>query len=681
MPVGYSKLIARMKKIVMFLMTISLSLSYGQDYRFGKVDPSDFERITPEGEEEPVAEVLYRKEHISFRYVQNTGFVQTRSVHERIKINSEEGLDYATKKVRLYDVSASRRERLKGLKGYTYFNFNGDVSRDKLTSNGEFEEKLNEYWKQSSFTMPNAQVGSIIEYEYDIVSPFNSIDDVVLQYDIPIHKMDISIMMIEYFTYNVFFNPRASYVPEIIKSLNNQRDSANSNQSPAQTARTRQGNESIQYTLSNQILILDTENVPALVDEPLVLNRSEYRAKIVFELASTKLPDGTVEEYSTSWESVVKSIYDRGDFGDQLNKRSSFYEDDLAPIIAQSTDPLAKIKLIYEFVRSKVKWNNYYGYTVQKGLKDAYQEGSGNVADINLLLTSMLQSANIQAYPVLVSSKNNGIPLFPTREGYDYVISVASIGDKQILLDATDLNLSIGDIPLRASNWYGRAVKEDGSSYEIDLMSQPASQSIVLLNVELADDMRIKGEASKRFTNFTAYKYREQYRYRKNEDIVDFMENDVAGLEIKQLKIDNVNEPEKPVNFAYKVLLSNSSEAIGDKIYVTPLLNETINENPYKLDSRSLPVELDYPTSNKRIVNLVIPAGYEVVSLPESVLYEYNTNSTYKFVASASGSRITIQSDLDLNEIQILPPDYIAWKNFYTAMVAKEAEKIVLKKI
>ena len=138
----------------------------GQDYRFGKVDEVDFKRLTPEDEEEPIAEVLFRKEHIYFRYVQNQGFMQYREVHERIKINKEEGLEYATEKVRLYNPNASKRERLKKLSGYTFVKKGGEIEREKLRSSGEFEEQLNEYWKLSSFTMPDAQIGSIIEYKY-----------------------------------------------------------------------------------------------------------------------------------------------------------------------------------------------------------------------------------------------------------------------------------------------------------------------------------------------------------------------------------------------------------------------------------------------------------------------------------------------------------------------------------
>ena len=94
--------------------------------------------------------------------------------------------------------------------------------------------------------------------------------------------------------------------------------------------------------------------------------------------------------------------------------------------------------LIFDFVKSKVKWNEYYGKYTSDGVKKAYKEQVGNVAEINLMLTSMLRYAGLNANPVLVSTRDNGIPLFPTREGYNYVISCVELPTGKVLLDATN---------------------------------------------------------------------------------------------------------------------------------------------------------------------------------------------------------------------------------------------------
>lgn len=670
-----------MRQLLLLFSFLATTYAQGQDYRFGKVEKVDFERITPEDQEEPPAEVLLKKESVQFKYVRGKGFVQTRTVHERIKINTEEGLDYATKKVRLYDLSSSNSERLKGLNGYTYALVDGNVERDKLSSSGEFDEKLNEYWKQTSFTMPNAQVGSIIEYEYYISSPYNAIDDVILQYDIPIRKLDIRVEMIEYFTYNVYFNPRASYVPDLARSVTEDYITYSSDLPVGDRARNGVVADSKQYQLSNQVLTIDDYNIPALVDEPMTIDRSKFRAKILFELAVTKFPDGSIKNYSTNWESVGKSIFEMDQFGGELNRRP-FYKEDLEVELVDANDQKTKASRIYKFVKSKVKWNNYYGYRAQKGIKKAYEEGSGNVADINLLLTAMLRNQDIEAYPLLVSSRTNGIPLFPTREGYDYVMAVAVIGGEQIVMDATEAHVAMGDTPLRAANWFSRAIRDDGTSFTINMIPTAVSKSMLICNISIQDDLKITGQVSKRLTGFEAYEYRQKFASRNNIDIIKFLEQNKPGLKIKNVDVENSKTPSKPVNFKYDLDLENSAELIGDKIYISPLLNETTSENPYKLESRRLPIEIGYPIADKRIINFTIPKGYEVVSIPESVRFIFNEGAgNYQFLASVNGSKITVQVDYDLNVLEISPSDYKKWKEFYTDLITKESEKIVLKKI
>lgn len=671
-----------MKNITLLIALIVATTVIAQDYRFGKVEEVDFKRITPENEEEPPAEVLYREEYISFRFVQGEGFKQQREVFERIKINTEEGLKYATKQMRLYNESASKRERLKKLKGYTYTLQDGKVKEEKLRSSGEFEEDINEYWKRSSFTMPDVRVGSIIEYEYYIESPFMAIDDVILQYDIPIRKIDLRIELVEYFTYNVLFNPRAAYVPDLTRTMASDKITTTSKERSGAGARMSSTSfSSQQYELKNQILTINDTNIPALIGEPISGDISNYRAKIIFELAAVHYPSEAVKYLSTSWEAVTKTIFDHKMFGGQLEKRP-FYSDELDAQLDGVISPRERANRIFQFVKNKVKWNGYLGITASKGTSDAYKEGAGNVADVNLLLTSMLRSQNIDAIPVLISTKDNGVPLFPTRDGFNYVAVLANIENKEILLDATDVNLPMGDLPPRAMNWQGRGVKKDGSSFWVNVMPVTVSKEMVMSNVTLNDDLSITGKANKRLTDQLAYKLRDNFSTRVEEELVKYFQDNKPGFTISNLEVKNMKEVDQPVGFSYDVKLDAAAEKIGDKIYVSPLLNESNDENPFKLEKRNLPVVLGYPISTKTIVNLTLPDGYMVESLPENVQYNYNQGKGYyRFVSSQVGNKITIAADFEMKDFQVLPTDYPMWKEFFTAIVSKDAEKIVLKKI
>ena len=73
----------------------------------------------------------------------------------------------------------------------------------------------------------------------------------------------------------------------------------------------------------------------------------------------------------------------------------------------------------------------------------------------------MLREAGLGANPVLVSTRNHNIPLFPTLDGFNYVVSLVEFTDgNSILLDATEKYAMPNVLPYRALNWNGRKVTQ-----------------------------------------------------------------------------------------------------------------------------------------------------------------------------------------------------------------------------
>jgi hypothetical protein len=73
----------------------------------------------------------------------------------------------------------------------------------------------------------------------------------------------------------------------------------------------------------------------------------------------------------------------------------------------------------------------------------------------------MLKLAGISVNPVLLSTIEHGIPIFPNRTIFNYVIGV-QIDGKQILLDATNKYTTPNIIPLNTLNRFGRLIKKTG---------------------------------------------------------------------------------------------------------------------------------------------------------------------------------------------------------------------------
>lgn len=663
-------------KNVLLLILLATSCGFGQDLGYGKVTVQDFEVESEDKSNDHDALLIVNQIAVNF-----IDYKQYVSIHQRIRIETEQGLDYATKQITIYQ-SSGGNETLIGLKGSTYSLVDDRVVESKFEDNSLFQEDLSENYVLNSFTMPDVRIGSVIEYSYTIKSPFPYIDDINLQYGIPTIHLDVSIQLPIYYTYNIVFNPRASHKiminasdfgEGVTSSLINSGDSDDFDESQ----------KIQQLRISNQTIGFTQKNIPALLSEPLAGDLNKYRAKMITNLAAVNdIYTGEVEkEYGTSWEAVAKTIYDSNNFGDEL-KKSRFFRKDLELALLEVTGKMEKIDLILKFLKSKVKWNGKYGVFTKEGLKKAYKLGSGNVSEVNLLLVCMLRELGVEAYPVLVSTVDNDIPIFPTREGFDYVIVQAEYEGRKVLLDATEKYAGIDLIPLRAANWKGRLIKEDGTSEWIKLTDSERSEETVLLSLRLDGESKIIGKGQKRLTNYRALRSRITNVNSTQEELQEYIQNNNFGLQIDDLIIEDLKSVNKPITFKYNITYNNGFDKVGDKIYISPLLYEANKESIFKLEKRKLPLDLSFPIKTKIIVNIEIPEGYEVESLPESIKAIYNEDvGYYKYVSKHSNGIISTIATFNLDVSVIQPENYEVFKKFFEAIVSKDAEKIILKKI
>ncbi|WP_179020950.1 DUF3857 domain-containing protein [Winogradskyella forsetii] len=645
--------------LIIFTIVLSANFSNAQNFKFGKVSKDELQEKFHPIDSASSAAILYRNETISFYYTKNQGFVQQREVHERIKIYNKDGFDWATKKVYLYN-GTQQKESLSGLKGFSYNLVGGKIEEDKLKKDGQFEEDNSEFTKISSFTLPNVKEGTVIEYKYKVTSERISIDDIIFQFSIPINKLDIRIATPEYYVYNKQYNLQASYLPKLVVSSEN---------------------TTIPFEYKINVLTVNEENVPALVDEAYSGNINNYRSKMAMELTAYLNNLKIIEKsFSATWEQVSKTIYDSDNFGGQL-RSFSIYKDELEAALTGVEDDFEKAFIVESLVKSKVKWNGNYGKYAQNGVRSAYKDGEGNDADINLMVVSMLRSKGVNANPVILSTRNNGIPLFPSREGFNYVICSVQKNDEYLLIDATEQYSTNNILPQRVLNWQGRLIEDKDASRWINLQPNKSSTESSMLNVTINEDLSVTGKVTKRLTNYLAYFYRNKYTKMIQEDRVKSLEKDKGDIEISGLSIENDKDATQPIMVNYEYELLDGIDEIGDKIYFSPLLFLATKENPFKLEERQYPIDFVIPYSEKSFVNIQLPEGYVVESLPQSTGLEFlDANVKFTYFVKQNGNFLQLKAQLDIFNPLILPENYKDFKNFFSKIVEKQAEQIVLTK-
>jgi hypothetical protein len=662
--------------LILALIILGIQSNYSQKHELGTVTIDELKEKFHPKDSSTVAAVLFEKGKTYFEYSQNEGFVLITVVEVKIKIYKKEGYDFANKSVRFY-VGGVSKENVSFSKAVTYNLNNNQIEKTKLKSEGEFSENINKFWSRKKITMPNVKEGSIIEYKYEIKSPYiSTFPEWSFQQSIPVNYSEYQTLVPEYYVYNVY--RKGSLQPVEIKNSISKSIAISEKVLNINKGYSR---ENSTFNYSEQQIIYKLENIPALKEEAFVNNIDNYKTSVYHELSQKRLPQAVAEFYSASWEDVAKKIYEDDNFGFQLNKEN-YFEEDLKIVVKDIENRDEKITAVLNYVQNRMNWNKLSGYLCDSGVKKAYQDKSGNAAEINLMMVAMLRHLGLDANPVLVSTRSNGISIFPSRSAFNFVIASVTIDNGIILLDATSKISSPNILPLYDLNWFGRMIRKNGTSELVDLMPKLVSDDVVNMLVSIDDQGQVSGKVREQYFDYAALNYRDRYLGISKDTYLENLEKRHEGLEVSDFELTNDKIINEPIIEKYSIKSNNQTEKIGEKIYFEPLLHFTQSENPFKQETREYPIDFAFPFKDKYMVNITIPEGYQVESLPKSASFAMANNyGSFNMSTSNTDTQIQVVVNFIINASIIPSEDYDTLKEFFKVVIDKQKEKVVLKKI
>ncbi|OIQ21306.1 MAG: hypothetical protein BM557_03380 [Flavobacterium sp. MedPE-SWcel] len=669
-----------MKNIIVVLTLLVSTLSFSQKFKLDKVTVDDLKEKEHKADVSADAAILYKKGNTYFDFDNSGEWMIVTDVTVRVKIYTKEGYHHANVEVPYY-TKGKNKEEVVFSDAVTYNLLGNKIEKTKLKSEGEFKEEYSRYWKIKKITLPAIKEGSIIEYHYQIKSPFiQHIPTWYFQGEDPIDNIEYSIYIPAYFTYNRILN---SYLPieekqettKVTRHYNSHRVSAGYGRKSSMFR-----NQAGKIGFYEIRKTYNAENVPALNDEYYIDNIKNYLSFVKHELAKITYPNQPEKKYASDWDAVVKLIYNDVKFGRQLNKKE-YFEEDIKNLIKQDEITRGElITTIYNYVKDRMAFNNNLGYECHNSVETAYATKTGDVAEINLMLVAMLRYVGLNANPVLLSTRENGHVSFVNRTEFNYVVAGLESQNGIMYLDATTKNGVPGLLPVRALNVTGRVVRENLSSKEVDLTPVVNSLKNTIVMAKVNNDGSLSGQVRTRYFDYYAYKFREDYFNTGHENYITQIEKELGNIEISDYKIRNGKEYDKPIieGFSFD---GSTADVVGDKIYLSPILFYTMSENPFKEEKRNYPIDFVFPRNSKKTITITIPDGYEVESLPESMQIGMNHNiCNFHFNIASSNNQIQMVVSNNINVGRLSPEYYEELKAFYTDMIEKQSEKIVLRK-
>lgn len=600
----------------------------------------------------------------TIEYSDDKGFSLVFERTMRIKILKKDGFKWADFEIPLYK-DGSTDEKLTSLKAQTTNLENGKPVETKVKNESIFKTDENENLRLVKVTFPNVKEGSVLDISYSVNSEFfTNLQDWQFQYSIPVAVSEYRTHIPEWFHYDRYMQ---GYIMLALADKSSASKSIRSTDSnPLQYQENR-----------DRWVALD---VPAFNAEPYITTEKDYLSKINFELAFTKFPNAQVKTYMGSWEDINKTYSESTGFYGEITG-NNFLKKTVDELLAGKTSDQEKIATLNNYVKDNFTFNGSIRKFPSLSLKKVIEQKKGTSAELNLLLASMLEKAGLQVNPVLISTRDHGFvrEAVPVSTQFNGVVCVVNVGDKQMLLDATDRLLPTGVLPQRCLNGRGLVISKSGFSW-VELKAPVRSRVFASGDFMVDTSGGVAGKLSIDHMGYSAQYTRSQY-IGKGED--EYIKEFMAGKswQINKKEINNVKSVSEPLKEQYEIMHDSHADVSGDIIYLNPFLLLREESNPFKAEKREYPVNFGSAMERSYVGKFKLPEGYVFDELPQSKVISLPGNAArYTFNVVTFGDQVSITSILQINRDIFTQDEYPNLREFYNQVVAKQSEQIVIKK-
>lgn len=659
--------------LLFLLLIIPMISVYAQPFRFGRVSAEEFIQGTYEKDPDASAVVLFDYGNTFLNLDTRSGsfnYIYERKI--RIQILNEDGFSWADLSIPLYDFSGTR-ENMSNFRGHVH-NLDGSrVRSTQIRSRAGLSERTSDNLRTIKFSFPDVQPGSIIEYRYTIRSPFMyNLPTWQFQYGVPVEYSEYNLQIPEYYNYQFYMQGYESL------DVSDQEVIPVTYLLPTGGS---PGSGSNSVTASATAYKWVMTDVPAMRSEPFTSNIRNYLSMIRFELSSVIFPGRAPTPYTTSWFDIDRRLRESENFGGYL-AGSRQLRREVESLEIESDCEMEKIAAALNYIHDNIRWNGRRGLYSSGNPRTVLREGAGNAADVNLMLVTLLRELDMDANPVISSTRDNGIVIrsFPTMSRLNYVLAAVKLENGELmLLDATDRFLPPGMIPRSALNGDGRLIGENSASW-VALETGFLSGEQINYHFSVDQNGHITGTSRIEMSDYAAFSVRRRLESSGSMDeYIESLQEDVPGKEIISLTIHNEEALDLPIIKEMELELSDVFSYAGDMILFTPLLFEAFEENPLRIDERQYPV--DYAVPFKRDISMTfdIPEGFQIDFLPEPAQANLSNRASFSFsVTSNETNQIEVNYSFEIGKSMFLPSEYKALQGLYGTMVEKYNEQVVL---
>jgi hypothetical protein len=574
-------------------------------------------------------------------------------VYVRIKILTEEGRKYADIEIpflkgtqKLHDLQA-RTIHPEG----NIINFDGKAYEKTIV-----KAKGVKYLAKT-FTMPDVQVGSIVEYRYQVD-----------QYDPTFHW----ILSEELFTKHAKFSLKPAEGLAMRCSW---------------PAGLPEGTKP--PTIEKGVVRLETSGLPAFQVEDYMPPEYEVKPRIDFIYMFNRHPQNDPERF---WKEEGKFWYAGVN---QFAGERKAMERAVSQIVQPNDTSEIKLRKIYartqqirnfSFEREKSSQEERREKLKNtRTVEDVWKHGYGNGAQITWVFLALARAAGFQADPAVVSTRNLYFfnPRLMNANQLNSNVVLVKLDGKDLYLDPGTPFTPFGMLPWSETRVQGLRLDKEGGNWITTTAPEPSESRIERrAALQLTDSGSLEGKVTITFTGMEAMERRMEERDEDDSARKKYLEDQIkecipvpAEAELTSKPDWESSAPTLVAEFDLKV--PGWATAAGHRTLLPVGLFGGIEKHTFEHADRVHPVYFSFPYQHNDDVTITLPSGWEMGDVPNAQDVDLKV-ATYSLRAANKNGSLQVRRQLMLNLQAVEVKNYPVLRSFFQGVRTGDEQQVIV---
>ena len=530
--------------------------------------------------------------------------------------------------------------------------------------------------QEKVFTLPDVEVGSIIEYRYT-----TRIGDNMYESPAWYIQGELYLKAAHYVWY-----PTAKDLVDSREHIIHSISWFPILPEGAKVQRTDLPHASDFSTGPRQYFELEVQDVPPQVKEAYMPPIASYSYRVLFNFTAEQTAAEWWKDEGKDWSKKLNS------FANPNSELKAATE----TVIAGATTQDEKLQKIYAAVMALD--NTHYTRAHEKREDKAEGEGKvktaadvlshkrGSATQITELFVGMARAAGMKAYFMLVPDRN--LELFTqgwlSFQQFDDLIAIVNVDGKEMYFDPGARYCAYGHLAWEHTFVRGLRQVEGGTDFgDTSGDNYKVNRTLRVANLNMDAKGQITGTIKLTYIGASALRWRHAALTGDDESLKHSLTTSLEGmvpksLEVKVNQIDHLNEYEQPLVVEYGVS-GTLGTAMGKRQLLPSDLFEAGSSAIFPDTKRVQPVYFHYSQTTQDAMRVNVPAGIGVEAVPAQANLTLAGEEVYNFVATQDATGFTARRDHVQNEIIVMPKDYDGLRKYYSQFESKDQEGVVLK--